>query len=244
MGIFDRIRGKREQQPAEVDATSSAAASAVSPSLDLDVSQRETLRDPSRTVNTEVTPGVSFRHEEQTRLYNPYEGLGAALDKTRAPGAFKLPTQPEFLFSEEALVRKRSWSENLTYYTGVGYLGGALIGGGRGAYQSLTAPVAIAGVDSSRLRVNQLLNTSGKLGRGAGNALGVLGLFFASFESLLGYANDGLLPDELVTVVAGGGTGSLFRSVRGPRQAAVAGVLGLAGGSVLVAARRYINRGL
>lgn len=78
MGIFDRIRGKREQQPAEVDATSSAAASAVSPSLDLDVSQRETLRDPSRTVNTEVTPGVSFRHEEQTRLYNPYEGTERA----------------------------------------------------------------------------------------------------------------------------------------------------------------------
>lgn len=45
---------------------------------------------------------------------------------------------------------------------------GALLGGGRGAYQALSMPVAIAGVDSSRLRVNQLLNTSGKLGRGAG----------------------------------------------------------------------------
>lgn len=55
-------------------------------------------------------------------------GLGAALDRTRStPGAIKLPSQPEFLFSEEALVRKRSWSENLTYYTGVGYLGGACV---------------------------------------------------------------------------------------------------------------------
>ncbi len=52
-------------------------------------------------------------------------GLGAAIDRSRgSPAAFKLPSQPEFLFSEEALVRKRSWSENLTYYTGVGYLGG------------------------------------------------------------------------------------------------------------------------
>ena len=119
------------------------------------------------------------------------------------------PLQPEFLFSEEALVHKRSWSENLTYYTGVGYLAGAarcavprvlrpppvvmapvlqmgapprshwqltsapvagaLLGGGRGAAQALTAPVALAGVESSqRLRVNQLLNTSGKMGRSAG----------------------------------------------------------------------------
>lgn len=38
---------------------------------------------------------------------------------------YKLPKQPEFLFAEEAAVHKRSWSENLTYYTGVGYLSGA-----------------------------------------------------------------------------------------------------------------------
>ena len=46
---------------------------------------------------------------------------------------------------------------------------GALLGGARGAGQAVTAPVAIAGVESSqRLRLNQLLNTSGKLGRSAG----------------------------------------------------------------------------
>lgn len=37
-------------------------------------------------------------------------------------------SQPEFLFSEEALVHKRSWSENLTYYTGMGYLAGGRAG--------------------------------------------------------------------------------------------------------------------
>lgn len=46
---------------------------------------------------------------------------------------------------------------------------GALLGGGRGAVQALSTPVALAGVESSqRLRLNQLLNTSGKMGRGAG----------------------------------------------------------------------------
>ncbi len=74
MGIFDRLRG-RSNQPAEEDPAAAAAAAAVSPSLDLDVGrQTETLHDPSRTISTEVTPGVSFRREEQTRLYNPYDG--------------------------------------------------------------------------------------------------------------------------------------------------------------------------
>ena len=57
---------------------------------------------------------------------------------------------------------------------------------------AVSAPVALAGVESSqRLRLNQLLNTSGKMGRGAGNALGVLGLLFASFESFSGYLTNG-----------------------------------------------------
>lgn len=74
----------------------------------------------------------------------------------------------------------------------MGYLAGALLGGGRGAAQALSAPVALAGVETTqRLRINQLLNTSGKMGRSAGNALGVLGLLFASFESFAGYMSNG-----------------------------------------------------
>ncbi len=158
---------------------------------------------------------------------------------------------------------------------------GALLGGGKGAAQALTAPVALAGVESSqRLRINQLLNTSGKMGRGAGaagagrgtlpgegllavpckagaarmssweqelswaggavagrlarrgaltishrcwwpvlrlrrgncrclfscagNALGVLGLLFASFESFAGYMTNGQVPDEVSKNAAAG----------------------------------------
>lgn len=60
------------------------------------------------------------------RLYNPYEGLSTAIDaRSGLPrNLYRLPEQPEFLFSEEAGVHKRSWSENLTYYTGLGYLSG------------------------------------------------------------------------------------------------------------------------
>ena len=37
---------------------------------------------------------------------------------------FRILDQPEFVFKEEAKQKRRSWSENLTFYTGVGALGG------------------------------------------------------------------------------------------------------------------------
>ena len=63
------------------------------------------------------------------RLYNPYEGLSTAIDARAglSRNLYRLPEQPEFLFSEEAGVHKRSWSENLTYYTGLGYLSGTCL---------------------------------------------------------------------------------------------------------------------
>ena len=71
-----------------------------------------------------AAPGMDLSGAE--RLYNPYEGLSTALDaRAGLPrNLYRLPEQPEFLFSEEASVHKRSWSENLTYYTGLGYLSG------------------------------------------------------------------------------------------------------------------------
>lgn len=241
--MFKRFLGKKEDDAASEVSTAQAAA-AVSPTLDL--------------TEAAAAPGPSSRQQQFSKtfgvpssesLYNPYEGLGAALDRRDVSptgrAAFRVSKQPEFLFSEEALVHKRSWSENLTYYTGVGYLAGALLGGGKGAVQAITAPVALAGVESSqRLRINQLLNTSGKMGRGAGNSLGVLGLLFASFESFSGYMTNGQLPDEANTLIAGATTGALYRSVRGPRQAAAGAVLGAAGGAALLAARTFINPGL
>ena len=57
--------------------------------------------------------------------------------------------------------------------------------------------------DSARLRLNRLLNMSGRSGRASGNALGALGLFFSSFESSIGYFSDGRTPDSLNTIAAG-----------------------------------------
>ena len=177
-----------------------------------------------------------------------------------------LISQPEFLFAEEATVHRRSWSENLTYYTGVGYLAGAGVGGARGAAAALRggsqdagAP-AFAGVgggagasssvpppppsSSARLLVNRVLNSSGRSGRGAANALGALGLLFAAAESAADAALDGRGPEAAPPLLAGFASGALFRSPRGPRAAAVAGAVGAVAASGLVAARTFISRDL
>lgn len=173
--------------------------------------------------------------------------MGAALDRRDVKGPYRLPKEPEFLFIEESTVHHRSWSENLTYYTGLGYLTGAILGGGVGAYQAVSSPVTLAtaaGMPSQRLRLNQLLNASGKMGRSAGNALGVLGLMFSSSESFLRHWNDGRIADEGVTIGAGALTGSLYRSVRGPRQAAAAAAVGSLASLLLLGGRKYVNPGL
>lgn len=49
---------------------------------------------------------------------------------------------------------------------------------------------------------------------------------------------------QVNTLAAGAATGMLYRSVRGPRQAAAATVVGTAGAALLLAGRKFINPGL
>lgn len=118
---------------------------------------------------------------DSERLYNPYDGLGAVLDSRRrgeGPVTFRLPQAPEYVFNEEATVQKRSISENICFYTGLGYLSGMLgcyctrfilmqsccpgatTGGMRGAVAALKAKPD-HGIDTNRLKVNRFLNLSG-----------------------------------------------------------------------------------
>ena len=137
----------------------------------------------------------------------------------------------------------------MTYYTGAGYLVGAATGGARGAVAALAPPPPTAGAPlpssgSTRLLVNRVLNGGGRAGRGAANALGALGLFFAASESGLAAAAGGRGPDWAPTLSAGFATGALFRSPRGPRAAAVAGAVGAAASLGLVGLRRLVAAGI
>ncbi|RVW54142.1 Mitochondrial import inner membrane translocase subunit TIM23-1 [Vitis vinifera] len=66
----------------------------------------------------------------KTRVYHPYQDLQVPIQNL-----YNLPTSPEYLFDEESLHQRRSWSENLQYYTGSGYLSGAIIGGAKGSIE-------------------------------------------------------------------------------------------------------------
>ncbi|KAF5931818.1 hypothetical protein HYC85_027989 [Camellia sinensis] len=106
--------------------------------------------------------------DHNRRLYNPYQDLQLPIQTL-----YKLPTSPEFLFSEESLSQRRSWGENLTYYTGIGYLSGSLAGAGKGLVEGIKAS---ENGDSVKLKVNRMLNGSGHTGRRLGNRAGVMGL--------------------------------------------------------------------
>lgn len=65
-------------------------------------------------------------------------------------------------------MKRRGFGENLGYYTGSGYLGGAVVGGGLGFARAAAAPQPAGAQQSRRLLINRLLNSSGQTGRLAG----------------------------------------------------------------------------
>jgi len=168
----------------------------------------------------------------RTRAYDPYKDLDAPIRNL-----YHLPTSPEFLFVEEARRKRRSWGENLTFYTGCGYLAGALGGAGAGLVGGVRA---FESGDTAKLRINRVLNAAGHSGRVWGNRVGILGLLYAGIESGIEAARD--VDDVWNSVAAGLGTGALYRAARGVRSAAVAGAVGGAVVGVAVAGKQALKR--
>lgn len=169
---------------------------------------------------------------QNRRLYNPYQDLQVPIQTL-----YKLPTSPEFLFQEESLAQRRSWGENLTFYTGIGYLSGSVVGAGKGFIDGVKASEP---GDTLKLRVNRILNGSGHTGRKFGNRVGVIGLIYAGMESGMVAIRD--TDDVINCVVAGLGTGAFYRAAAGLRSAAVAGVIGGAVVGLGVTAKQAMKR--
>ncbi|KAG6395702.1 hypothetical protein SASPL_141826 [Salvia splendens] len=184
---------------------------------------------------TPQSPNRSHSDDETTsnrRLYNPYKDLNLP-----SQTLYHLPTQPEFLFQEESIAQRRSWGENITYYTGIGYLAGATGGAAQGL---ATAVKAIEPTDTTKLKINRILNGSGHRGRQIGNRCGVIGLMYAGLESGMVAWRD--TDDVINSVVAGLATGALYKAASGPRAAALAGALGGVVVGAAVAGKPYLKR--
>ncbi|XP_028807435.1 mitochondrial import inner membrane translocase subunit TIM23-2 [Neltuma alba] len=167
-----------------------------------------------------------------TRLYNPYKDLEVPIRNL-----YQLPTSPEYLFVEEARRKRRSWGENLTFYTGCGYLAGAVGGAGVGLVDGVKS---FESGDTTKLRINRVLNASGHSGRSWGNRVGIIGLLYAGIESGIVAVRD--TDDAWNSVAAGLGTGALYRAARGVRSAAVAGAVGGVLVGVAVTAKQALKR--
>ncbi|KAF8397008.1 hypothetical protein HHK36_018646 [Tetracentron sinense] len=170
--------------------------------------------------------------DRKTRAYHPYQDLHIPIQNL-----YNLPTSPEYLFHEEATVQRRSWGENLQYFTGCGYLTGAILGASKGSLEGLKASEP---GDTLKLRINRVLNSGGQSGRKLGNSLGVVGLIFAGLES--GIIHMRGTDDLMNSVLAGLGTGALYKAASGPRSAAVAGAIGGLAAGVAVAGKQAIKR--
>jgi hypothetical protein len=106
MGYLDRIFGKQEPKQQKAAEPEPAAAPSTS-----STSTEELIRDYVPTINAQPS----------SSLYNPYDGISDVLGGRKA--VFTLPEGPEFVFAEEA-VKRREWGANLSFYTGMGYIGG------------------------------------------------------------------------------------------------------------------------
>ncbi|XP_010531862.1 PREDICTED: mitochondrial import inner membrane translocase subunit TIM23-1 [Tarenaya hassleriana] len=172
--------------------------------------------------------------DQSMRLYNPYQNYELP---AKAQYLYKLPTSPEFLFTEESLRQRRSWGENLTFYTGTGYLGGSIAGASAGLYSAVRN---FESGDTTKLKINRVLNSSGQSGRAWGNRVGIIGLIYAGIESGVVAATD--RDDVWTSVVAGLGTGAAYKAARGVRSAAVAGALGGLAAAAAVAGKQALKR--
>lgn len=139
----------------------------------------------------------------------------------------------DYVFSDDYMdIRRKSFGEQLQYLTGAAFLGGAFLGGGYGAFEGLRASAG----KNTKLRLNAVLNATGKRGIAASNGLAVVALLFTFAEGgIYQYASDETAANY---ALAGAATGALFKSTRGLRAMGMSS----AAGAAIALATVYLTR--
>ncbi|GBG25151.1 Mitochondrial import inner membrane translocase subunit Tim23 [Hondaea fermentalgiana] len=174
---------------------------------------------------------------------NPFANLGAVNPSTLSPmfgagaqggvgtGAYK----PEYLHYEP-----KAWHERMCYNSGIAYLGGIGVGGAYGVVNGLmTAPSS-----KFKIRVNSILNKSGRYGSRFGNALGAVAMMYSCIEAATEtmHIEDYVGGDEIVNpVLAATLTGLLYKCTQGPKTMALAGIIGGTAVAGLTTARSFMR---
>jgi len=129
--------------------------------------------------------------------------------------------------------REKSWGERLTFETGVCYLSGIFIGGSIGAVQGWRKP----GPTNFKLKMNSILNGSGRLGSRTGNTFGVFALTFSLSKSLVKYQRR---KDDIMNDILGVGmAGTVVALPKGPLTALAVGGVMCSAASIMVYGRQF-----
>ncbi|XP_059617602.1 mitochondrial import inner membrane translocase subunit Tim23 [Phlebotomus argentipes] len=134
---------------------------------------------------------------------------------------FLQSAQPEFIFPEGAS-KQRGRFELAFSQIGSSVMTGAAVGGVAGLYNGIKA-TNLAN-QTGKLRRTQLLNHVMKQGSATANTLGTIAVMYSGFGVLLQWARGE--DDEINTVLAGAGTGLLYKSTAGLRKCAIGGGVG------------------
>mmetsp|Transcript_986 Transcript_986/g.2350 ORF Transcript_986/g.2350 Transcript_986/m.2350 type:complete len:219 (-) Transcript_986:321-977(-) len=177
---------------------------------------------------------------------NPFANLGSVNPNTLSPmfggvqggagaGAATGAYKPEYLYYEP-----KAWHERMCYNSGIAYLGGIALGGSFGVVNGLrTAPSS-----KFKIRVNSILNKSGRYGSRFGNALGALAMMYSCIEAFTEtmHIEDYVGGDEFVNpVLAATLTGLLYKCTQGPKTMALAGIIGGTTVAGLAGARNFMR---
>ncbi|KAG0314067.1 Mitochondrial import inner membrane translocase subunit tim23 [Dissophora globulifera] len=162
--------------------------------------------NPSDTVGSFLNTSY-----DPTRLH-PLAGLGGGLDY------LNLDDDPGVLpGTQGGILPSRSWSDDLTYGTGLTYITGLSAGGAYGFYEGLRSSPSPA----FKIRLNTVLNSMTRRGPFIGNSAGVLALMYNGISGGITKARGTY--DPLNSIAAGALTGALFKSTAGLRAAGSAG---------------------
>ena len=109
MGLLDALRGRGRGAGGAADADSRGAAGLPSSATTQEALDSDAAAGPALTAGG-AAEGLEGAAGGGPKLYNPYDGIHGGLD-VRQLGRIQLPESPEYLFTEEATVKRRSWGE-------------------------------------------------------------------------------------------------------------------------------------
>ncbi|KAL7752776.1 Mitochondrial import inner membrane translocase subunit tim23 [Sorochytrium milnesiophthora] len=151
---------------------------------------------------------------QAAKSLHPIQQLGSDVD-------YVFTDMLPYSSSSGGFVPSRGLGDDLCYGTGTAYLTALGVGGLWGLQQGLRQPLP---VNSTKLRINAILNASTRRGPFLANSVGIVALMYNTFNYSAGLYV-GKQHDVINSVASATLSGMIFKSTAGLRSAGIAGAL-------------------